>query len=105
MRIRLVEEGPSRYPPLGDCPCGQGSIRTTTVDGDILFFECGLKSDELQPCRKRFHHRGGEEGLYLCASDDDPTLHDFGLIAVDKGVRYFESHLPGSDAGPDGIRA
>jgi hypothetical protein len=95
MRIRLVEEGPSRYPPLGDCPCGHGAIRTVTKDGDIEFFECGIKSDDGPACGKRFHHSGGEDGVMLCSSEGDPTQHDFGRIVVDKGVRYFESHLPG----------
>ncbi|HZE98554.1 MAG TPA: hypothetical protein VE981_16090 [Planctomycetota bacterium] len=98
MRIRIVVEGPSRYPVLGDCPCGQGSIRTVSNDGSLLFFECGLKSEGLTPCCKRFEHRGGEDGQILCATGDDPTLHDFGRMIDENGVPYFESHLSrGSD--------
>jgi len=97
MRIHIVEEGPSRYPILGDCPCGNGYIRTVSNNGHLLNFECGQKTDQPPACRKRFHHRGGEDGHILCATDEDPTLHDFGQMIEEKGKRYFESHLRGRD--------
>jgi hypothetical protein len=103
MRVRIVEVGPSWYPKLGDCPCGHGSIRMVTKDGDIQFFECGIKTLESPACRKRFHHQGGEEGQYLCATDDAATLYDFGAVVVENDVRYFESHLKGEDRSPGGI--
>lgn len=74
-----------------------------TKDGDIEFFECGLKSDDGPAYRKRFYNNGGEDGLMLCSSEGDPTQHDFGCVVVDKGVRYFESHLKGDDDGPRGL--
>ncbi len=88
---------------LGDCPCGRGSIRTVSKDGSLLFFECGLKSVDLKPCHQRFHHRGGVDGQILCATDNDTTLHDFGRMVEENGVRYFESHLKGTDRGPRGL--
>src|SRR5258708_205848 len=103
MRTRIVEVGPSWYPRLGDCPCGHGSIRRVTRDGSIEFFECGIKTLESPACRKRFHPRGGDAGHYLCATDDNPTLHDFGAIVVEQDVQSFESHLKGDDASPRGI--
>lgn len=98
LRTRLVEEGPSWYPPLGDCPCGHGSIRMVTLDGSIEFFECGLKSGVEGACHRRFYHQGtGDAGQLLCGSEGDGKQYDFGAIVEEKGGRYFQSHLSEGD--------
>lgn len=97
MRTRIVEEGPSWYPILGDCPCGNGAIRMVTMDGEIEFFECGLMSGREGACHRRFYHSGGKDGQLLCSSEADPARYDFGRIVLEDGNRYFESHLPGND--------
>lgn len=93
MRIRLVEEGQSRYPILGACPCGNGFIRTVTNDGKILYFECGQEPGHERACKKRYYHKGGEDGQVLCAIEGDNNLHDFGRLISEDGDTYFESHL------------
>jgi len=104
IQIKIIQLGPSRYPALGDCPCGHGSIRTVSKDGYLLFFECGLKVVNEKPCGRRFTHKGGKNGVYLCGSEDDNILHDFGKIIEINGQQYFESHLKGyGDSAIDGI--
>jgi hypothetical protein len=93
MRIRLVEEGQSRYPILGACPCGHGFIRTVTNNGKLQYFECGQEPGHERSCKKRFYHRGGENGQVLCAPDGDPLMHDFGQLLEENGEHFFESHL------------
>lgn len=94
MRIRLVEEGQSRYPILGTCPCGNGFIRTVTNNGKLQYFECGQEPGRDMACKKRYYHKGGEGGDVLCAIDGDDHLHDFGRLLEENGEHFFESHLP-----------